>query len=392
MDRKKSMSIAIVLAIVLLSSVAMGQIKYPVTSDVALGVGTVVTIDGTDANKIIAADGPIPTAEVIGIITAVQNIGGVDFYLVKTEGYLELSGATFTPGTRLTSNGTGQIVASTSVKDVLVGIAVSGTRVQILINDPKIDDIFDGDITITGDLTVEGDLQIDGISTFNDDVTVDANLDVTGNLQVDGDGYFDNNIYVEDTTFTGHLDVEFDATVGGDIQVDGDGTISGDLTVEGEATFDSFATFNDSVYFEGPIGFGDDVEFSQGISQSSRNTLIEFGTAPLQVITPLNFAPKGDVIKLVANLILSDEYSITPNYNGAKITVELYDVTNSVSLKSYTVFLQDRDWYEIKEVSISHVISTPAVATEYTVRCYADGWGNGGRVIQGDLSAIAIQH
>ncbi|MCK5833543.1 hypothetical protein KAH81_07730, partial [bacterium] len=169
------------------------------------------------------------------------------------------------------------------------------------------------------------------------------------------------------------------------------------LDVNGTASFDSTVTFgDDTAYFNGPVIFDSTVTFEgelgQDIAQASRTAMLEFDDTPTTAIPTLSFATKGDEIKLSATVIVSDEYTTTPNYNGAKITVEIYDVTNTTVLKSYTVFLQDDDWYEIKEVSISHVMTAPAAANDYAVRCFADGWGNGGRIIEGDLTIIAIQN
>jgi len=606
-------NIAIVLALFLISGIALAQIKYPVTSDVALTVGTVVTVDGIDANKIVAADGPNPTAEVIGIITAIQNVSATDYYLVKTEGYIELSAKTFTPGARLTSDSTGAIVEATNDEDMLVGIAVSATRVQILIDDDRakytyfddtdaglgadnvqdaIDSLADeiGDI-FTDDITFEGIVSFDSTVTFGDDsvyfggpVMFDSSVVFSGGLESDtihigqligtendtiyfeqylagpevvidsieafGDGpivikdsteFRDNVTFDSTSTATFGGPVTFDSTVtfgddavtfGGPVTFDGglesdtihigqligtendtiyfeqylagpevvidsieafgDGPIvikdstefrdnvtfdsTSTATFGGPVTFDSTVTFgddavtfggpvtfdgglesdtiqtgwligteNDTIYFEqylagpevvidsiealgdGPIVIKDSTEFrekvtfdstvvfgaddtvtfggpvifdntvvfngelGQSLAQEHVDTIAQFGTAAVPVIA-ITFAPSGDSLQITAMVVISDEYTINPNYNGAKIAVELYDVTNTAVLKSYTVFLQDDDWYEIKEVTVTHIMAAPAAANDYQVRCYADGWGNGGRFIEGDLTIVAIQN
>jgi len=252
----------------------------------------------------------------------------------------------------------------------------------------------------------DGAILIKDSTRFTDDVHVE------GEIEVDGDGVFHDNLTVDDTLFANILDADsafFNYTETGDLIVndsayfggpsvfDDDVTIEGDMIVDGTSTFDSTVVFgDDSVTFGGPVTFDSTVTFSgdivlnQNIVQASRSAVLEFDTTPTEAIA-LTFTTSGDVIELSATVVVSDEYSTTPNYNGAKITVELYDVTNTTVLKSYTVFLQDKDWYEIKEVSISHVMSAPAADNDYSVRCFADGWGNGGRIIEGDLTVTAIQ-
>ena len=513
-------NIAIVLALFLISGIALAQIKYPVTSDVALTVGTVVTVDGIDANKIVAADGPNPTAEVIGIITAIQNVSATDYYLVKTEGYIELSAKTFTPGARLTSDSTGAIVEATNDEDMLVGIAVSATRVQILIDDDRakytyfddtdaglgadnvqdaIDSLADeiGDI-FTDDITFEGIVSFDSTVTFGDDsvyfggpVMFDSSVVFSGGLESDTihigqligtendtiyfeqylagpevvidsiEAFGDGPIVIKDSTEF-RDNVTFDststATFGGPVTFDSTVTFGDDaVTFGGPVTFDGglesdtiqtgwlIGTENDTIYFEqylagpevvidsiealgdGPIVIKDSTEFrekvtfdstvvfgaddtvtfggpvifdntvvfngelGQSLAQEHVDTIAQFGTAAVPVIA-ITFAPSGDSLQITAMVVISDEYTINPNYNGAKIAVELYDVTNTAVLKSYTVFLQDDDWYEIKEVTVTHIMAAPAAANDYQVRCYADGWGNGGRFIEGDLTIVAIQN
>jgi len=583
---RKTFFIAVILLIAI-AGVLSAQIKFPVTDDgTPLTYGKVVSVDGTNPNQVVAADGTDRTTDVVGVVVAVQ---GTD-YLVITSGYLELSGASFTPGDRLTVNATGDIVTSANDEDILIGYAISATRVQILIDDDQarftyfddsfsgigadnvqdaIDSLVDmiGDIT-SEDITFEGVVTFDSTVIFNDDtvyfggpvifdstvvfngpvdaetiyvgwligtqndtiyfeqylagpevvidsieafgdgpivikdstefrekvtfeseIIVEGDLTVQGaatfdstvyiaeGLEVDGDATFHDNVYVDDSLFAGYIDVDqmvvndtlfaniidadsafFNYVETGDLVVNDsayfggpsvfgdDVTIEGDLTVEGDgyfeqnvyvtdtlfagvieagninadsifseytetevlvvtdsayfggpAYFDTTVVFgDDSVYFGGPVVFDSTVVFNgdvvldQNIVQASRSAVLEFDTTPTEAIA-LTFTTSGDVIKLMATVIVSDEYSTTPNYNGAKITVELYDVTNTTVLKSYTVFLQDKDWYEIKEVSITHVMSAPAADNDYSVRCFADGWGNGGRIIEGDLTVTAIQ-
>jgi hypothetical protein len=195
---------------------------------------------------------------------------------------------------------------------------------------------------------------------------------IKGEIEVDGDGVFHDNLTVDDTLFANILDVD------------------------GTASFDSTVVFgDDSVYFGGPVIFDSTVTFDgelgQDIAHDSLAAMLQFNTTPTTAIS-LSFAAAGDEIKLSATVIVSDEYTTIPNYNGAKITVEIYDVTNTTVLNSYTVFLQDDDWYEVKEVSISHVMAAPTASNDYAVRCFADGWGNGGRIIEGDFTIVAIQN
>ncbi|MCK5833672.1 hypothetical protein KAH81_08385, partial [bacterium] len=194
--------IAIVLALFLFSGLALAQIKYPVTSDAALTVGTVVTVDGTDANEIVAAVGPNPSAEVIGIITAIQNVGGTDYYLVKTEGYIELSSKTFTPGARLTSDATGDIVEAANDEDMLVGIAVSATRVQILIDDARAKYTFFDDTDA-------------GLGAGNVQDAIDSLADMVGDINTDSIYIFSNDtvVFSESTLVIFEGPVEFDSTV-----------------------------------------------------------------------------------------------------------------------------------------------------------------------------------
>ncbi len=269
---------------------------------------------------------------------------------------------------------------------------------QMVVNDTLFANIIDADSAFfnyveTGDLVVNDSAYFGGPSVFGDDVTIE------GDLTVEGDGYFEQNVYVTDTLFAGvieagniNADSIFSEYTETEVLVVTDSAYFG-----GPAYFDTTVVFgNDSVYFGGPVTFDSTVVFNgdvvldQNIVQASRSAVLEFDTTPTEAIA-LTFTTSGDVIKLMATVIVSDEYSTTPNYNGAKITVELYDVTNTTVLKSYTVFLQDKDWYEIKEVSITHVMSAPAADNDYSVRCFADGWGNGGRIIEGDLTVTAIQ-
>jgi len=269
---------------------------------------------------------------------------------------------------------------------------------QMVVNDTLFANIIDADSAFfnyveTGDLVVNDSAYFGGPSVFGDDVTIE------GDLTVEGDGYFEQNVYVTDTLFAGvieagniNADSIFSEYTETEVLVVTDSAYFG-----GPAYFDTTVVFgDDSVYFGGPVVFDSTVVFNgdvvldQNIVQASRSAVLEFDTTPTEAIA-LTFTTSGDVIKLMATVIVSDEYSTTPNYNGAKITVELYDVTNTTVLKSYTVFLQDKDWYEIKEVSITHVMSAPAADNDYSVRCFADGWGNGGRIIEGDLTVTAIQ-
>ena len=269
---------------------------------------------------------------------------------------------------------------------------------QMVVNDTLFANIIDADSAFfnyveTGDLVVNDSGYFGGPSVFGDDVTIE------GDLTVEGDGYFEQNVYVTDTLFAGvieagniNADSIFSEYTETEVLVVTDSAYFG-----GPAYFDTTVVFgDDSVYFGGPVVFDSTVVFNgdvvldQNIVQASRSAVLEFDTTPTEAIA-LTFTTSGDVIKLMATVIVSDEYSTTPNYNGAKITVELYDVTNTTVLKSYTVFLQDKDWYEIKEVSITHVMSAPAADNDYSVRCFADGWGNGGRIIEGDLTVTAIQ-
>ncbi|MGC9314789.1 MAG: hypothetical protein ACP5G4_04065, partial [bacterium] len=207
MQRTKGL---IALAIlVLMAGMLSAQIKFPVTDNgTALTYGTVVSVDGTNPNQVVAADGTDRTQDVVGVVTAVQNVGGTDYYLVVTEGFLELSGATFTPGDRLTVNATGDIVTSTNDEDILIGYALSATRVQILIDDDQarftyFDDSFSG---------IGADNVQDAIDSLNDMI---------------------GDITSEDTTF------------------------------EGVVTFDSTVIFgDDSVYFGGPAIFDSTVVFN----------------------------------------------------------------------------------------------------------------------------------
>lgn len=287
MQRTKGL---IALAIlVLMAGMLSAQIKFPVTDDgTALTYGTVVSVDGTNPIQVVAADGTDRTQDVVGVVMAVQNVGGTDYYLVVTEGFLELSGASFTPGDRLTVNATGDIVTSTNDEDILIGYALSATRVQILIDDDQarftyFDDTFAG---------LGADNVQDAIDSLNDMI--------------------------------------------GDIT-------SEDITFEGVVTFDSTVIFgDDSAYFGGPVVFDSTVVFNgdvvidQNIVQATISAVLEFDTNPTEAIA-LSFTTSGDVIELSATVVISDEYSTTPNYNGAKITIELYDATNTTVLKSYTV-------------------------------------------------------
>ena len=165
------------------------------------------------------------------------------------------------------------------------------------------------------------------------------------------------------------------------------------IDVHGSADIDDSLTVTNNVHIGGDLYVGGtiDADLNQSLAQEHVDTIAEFGTSAVPVIA-MTFASSGDSLQITATVVVSDEYSVTPNYNGAKIRVEIYDVTAAAVLKNYTVFLRDDDWYETKEVSLVHIVASPAASNDYEVRCYADGWGDGGRFIEGDLTILAIQN
>ena len=368
MKRKTGTVFPILLvAIMLLAGMVTAQIKYPVVDDgTALSIGMVVTVDGTNPNQIVAADGPARSAEIIGVITAVQNVGGTDYYLVKTEGYVEIATASFTPGTRLTCDANGDMIAATGIGDVLVGVAVSATRVQILIDDRL---AWLADSALWADSALYADsaayAQYADSSMYSDSALW---ADSAGWAEYsDSALWADSALYADSAAYAQYADSSMYAD---------------------SALWADSSGWAAHVHWDSIQGT---IVLDQVLDQVHDSTLTEFDTNPTVVLTNA-FTAIGDSIQLTANVVVSDEYSVTPNYNGAKIRVEIYDLTNTTVLKYYTVFLRDSDWYEIKEVSLTHVMDAPGGNTTYQVRCYANGWGNGGRFIKGDLTILALQN
>ncbi len=188
--------------------------KFDVTHGAAeLDEGTVVTMNAS--NQVIAADGTDRDVEIVGVIIGKEDDGGTMKYLVATSGIIEISGASFPVGARLTCNASGQIVVADDDEDVLVGIAMSATRVQLQIGDmqarysyidpsgasnytstnlqaaiDELDAAIDG-ITATDDWVNETGDNMTGNLTFNtSNVVITAS---TGNIWTIGDVYMANN-------------------------------------------------------------------------------------------------------------------------------------------------------------------------------------------------------
>jgi len=127
----------IALALIVFFAVSSGAavlFKYDVRdSGLELNIGTVVRVNA--ANQITTADGTDRSMQPAGVIIAKEDDSGTMKYLVSTSGIIEITGGTFTPGARLTYNSSGMIVEAANDEDVLIGVALSATRVKIEFDD-----------------------------------------------------------------------------------------------------------------------------------------------------------------------------------------------------------------------------------------------------------------
>ncbi|MFP4459903.1 MAG: hypothetical protein ACLFSQ_09990 [Candidatus Zixiibacteriota bacterium] len=162
---RKDRLLLVLLSLVLLSGMAFGQlIRYPVTRTGTETIGTVVDASGT-ATAAGARDA-------IGVVVGREG----DDLLVASSGVVDVPPTSASAGDRLTTGDGGVLVVASNPEEPLVAIAISDTRVMLMVDDNQAEySEYDGSGWATADITNVGE----ALDDLNDRLgaSVDAGTD-----------------------------------------------------------------------------------------------------------------------------------------------------------------------------------------------------------------------